>query len=181
MFLHKYFRFCTDWVVLLFVFGQLVDIIREVYQQGRGRFFANNWNCLALATVMSFLLHYVLWWAGRATLMGKLDSMTWETHAQYRSYTIVLTSDCFLAVAILLAFAHNFSFIQVNSTIGPLLQAFIQMLFDVTKFFVYFIFVLLAFVVSFTKLYSQYEKARQHFLSSPTATNKTAGLLHVER
>lgn len=121
-----YFCFRTDWVVLLFVFGQLVDIIKEVYQQGRIRFFSNNWNCLALATLTSFLLHYVFWWAGRVALMGKLDSMTWETHAKYRSYKIVLTSDCFLAVAILLAFAHNFSFIQVNSTIGPLLQAFIK-------------------------------------------------------
>ncbi|KAJ7372248.1 hypothetical protein OS493_019692 [Desmophyllum pertusum] len=172
--------FFIDWVVLLFVLGQLVDIVKEVYHQGRVRFFSNNWNYLAIATVTSFLLHYVIWWAGRTSLKDKLDSMQWENHAQNSSYMAVLTSECFLAVAILLAFAQNFSFVQANSTTGPLLQAFTQMLLDVMKFFFYFIFVFLAFVVSFTKLYLQYEKARQRFVLSPTGTNET-NPLHLER
>ncbi|KAJ7372243.1 Short transient receptor putative channel 1 [Desmophyllum pertusum] len=86
-------RFYTDWVVLLFIFGQLVDIIKEVYQQGKVRFFSNNWNYLAIATVTSFLLHVVIWWTGRAALIEKLDSMTWESHAKDQSYTIVLISE----------------------------------------------------------------------------------------
>ena len=167
-------------MVLLFVLGQLVDIVKEIYHQGRVRFFSNNWNYLAIATVTSFLLHYVIWWAGRTSLKDKMDSMQWENHAQNSSYMAVLTSECFLAVAILLAFAQNFSFVQANSTTGPLLQAFTQMLLDVMKFFFYFIFVFLAFVVSFTKLYLQYEKARQRFVLSPTGTNKT-NPLHLER
>ena len=68
-------------------------------------------------------------------------------------------------MAILLALTQNLSFIQVSSTIGPLLHAFTRMLLDVMKFFFYFIFVFLAFVVSFTKLYLQYAKAKKHFLS----------------
>lgn len=172
--------FYADWVVLIFVLGQLVDIIKEVYQQGRVRFFSNNWNYLTVATVTSFLLHYAFWWAGRAGLRDKLDSMKWESHTKYRSYTMVLFSDCFLAVAVLLAFVQNFSFIQANSVTGPLLQAFKQMLLDVTKFFFYFFFVFLAFVVSFTKLYLQYEKARQYFLMSTAGTNETDPL-HLER
>ena len=111
-------------------------------------------------------------------MIGKLDSLTWKNHATHTSYTIVLFADCVLALAILLAFTQNLSFIQANSTIGPLLHAFIQMLFDVMKFFFYFIFVFLAFVVSFTKLYLQYEKARQFFLSS--GSNQTDPL-HLSR
>ena len=172
--------FYADWVVLIFVLGQLVDIFKEVYQQGRVRFFSNNWNYLTVATVTSFLLHYAFWWAGRAGLRDKLDSMTWESHTKYRSYTMVLLSDCFLAVAVLLAFVQNFSFIQANSVTGPLLQAFKQMLLDVTKFFFYFFFVFLAFVVSFTKLYLQYEKARQYLQMSTAGTNETDPL-HLER
>lgn len=153
--------------------GQLVDIIKEVYQQGRARFFSYKWNYLAVVTVASFLLHYVFWWAGRSVLKTKLDSLTWQNHAKHLSYTIVLTSDCFLSVAILLAFVQNVSFAEANSTIGPLLQAFIKMLFDVMKFFFNFSFVFLAFVVSYTKLYLQYEKAREYFVSSPVGTNIT--------
>ncbi|KAJ7372250.1 hypothetical protein OS493_019694 [Desmophyllum pertusum] len=163
----------TDWIILLFVIGHLVDLVKQVYHKGRVRFFSDYWNYLAVATVMLFLIHYLIWWTGRTALIGKLDSLTWENHAKDQSYTIVLISDCLLAVAILLAFTQNLSYIQANSTIGPLLQAFIKMLFDVMKFFFYFIFVFLAFVVSFTKLYLQYLKAKEHFLSSPGQTNQT--------
>ena len=93
---------------------------------------------------------------------------------------MVSLSDCFLAVAVLLAFVENVSFIQANSVTGPLLQAFKQMLLDVTKFFFYFFFVFLAFVVSFTKLYLQYEKARQFFQTTTAGTNETDPL-HLER
>ena len=172
-------RFYTDWVVLLFIFGQLVDIIKEVYQQGRVRFFSNNWNYLAIATVTSFLLHVVIWWTGRTALIEKLDSMTWESHAKDQSYTIVLISECVFAVAMLLAFTQNLSFIQMKSNIGPLLQAFIQMILDVMKFFVYFLFVFLAFALSFTKLYVQYDKARHHFHLSPTGPE--TGPFHLQR
>lgn len=160
--------------------GHLVDLVKQIYHKGGTRFFSDYWSYLAVTTVMLFLLHYVFWWAGRAALIGKLDSMTWENHAEDRSYTIVLVSDCFFAVAILLAFTQNLSFIQASSTIGPLLEAFTQMLFDVMKFFFYFIFVFLAFVVSFTKLYLQYAKARQYFLSDSMGDNQTDSL-HLQR
>ena len=180
MLIYIYSFFYADWIVAIFVLGQLVDIIKEVYQQGRVRFSSNNWNYLRVATVTSFLLHHVFWWSGRAGLRDKLDTMTWESHTKYRSYPMVLLSDCFFAVAVLLAFAQNFSFIQANSITGPLLQAFKQMLLDVTKFFLYFFFVFLAFVVSFTKLYLQYEKARHYFLL-PTAGANETDPLHLER
>ena len=157
-----------------------MDVVKDVYQQGRVRFFSNKWNYLAVATVTSFVLYYVIWWSARATLKDKLDSLQWENHAQDRSYTVLLVSECLHAVAILLAFAHNFSFIEANAFTGPLLQAFIQMLFDMMKFFFFFIFAFLAFVVSFTKLYLQYEKASHHFLSSPAETDKNYSV-HLDR
>lgn len=144
--------------MLLFVIGHLVDIINDFYQLGRIRFCSNSWNYLAVATVTSFALHYVIWWTGRATLTEKVDSMKWERHAKDPGFKITLVSHCFLAVGILLAFARNLSFIQANASTGPLLHAFIQMLIDVAKFFLYFIFIFVAFAVSFTKLYLPYER-----------------------
>ena len=100
-------------------------------------------------------------------LVNDLDSLEWESHGNHPAYTIMLISECFLAVAILLAFVQNFSFIQANASTGPLLHAFIEMPIDVTKFFLYFIFVFLAFAVSFTKLYLQHERAKQYFNTAP--------------
>lgn len=170
--------FCADCVVLLFVIGLLVDVVKDFYQQGRVRFCSNHWNFLAVASVTSFVLHYVIWWAGRTSLTEKVQN--WETHVKDKGYTVILVSYCFFAVGILLAFAQNLSFIQANSTTGPLLHAFIQMLIDVAKFFLYFIFVFLAFAVSFTKLYLQYDKARRHFKLNEAGTNETDPL-HLER
>ena len=159
-----YFLIFSDWIVLAYVIGHLIDVIKDVYHQGRVHFFSYHWNYLAVASVTSFIIHYVIWWAGRAVLTEKPDSMKWESHATDHGYAIMLVSYCFLAVGILLAFAQNLSFVQANSSTGPLLHAFIQMLIDVAKFFLYFVFVFIAFAVSFTKLYLQYEKARRHFL-----------------
>lgn len=106
--------------------------------------------------------------------------MKWESHAHDRGYATMLVSYCVFSVAILLAFAQNLSFIQANSNTGPLLQAFIRMLIDAAKFFLYFIFVFVAFAVSFAKLYLQYDKARQHFHLNKSGTNQSDPL-HLER
>ena len=162
----------ADWVVVLFVIGLLVDVIRDLYQQGRVRFFSNRYNCIAVMIVTFFVLHYIIWWAGRVALTHSVNSL--EDFANQRSYRIMLLSECFLAVAVLLAFVQNFSFIQANSSTGPLLHAFTQMLMDVGKFFLYFAFIFLAFAVSFTKLYMQYWTAKQYFiLKRAPHTNNT--------
>ena len=98
--------------------------------------------------------------------------MTWESHADNRGYKVILASYCIFAVAILLAFVKNLSFFEANSITGPLLQAFIRMIIDVAKFFLYFIFVFLAFAISLTNLYLQYDKAREHFHQNNSGTSQ---------
>ena len=154
--------------------------MKDFFQQGKSRFFSNYWNYLAIATQAFFILHYVIWWACRTLLSSKQHSTAWENHAADHAYSILLISECFRAVGILLAFVRNFSFIQANSSTGPLLQAFKEMLRDVAKFFFYFFFMFLAFAVSFMQLYSQYEKARKHLLLSSAQLNQTVPL-HLER
>lgn len=170
----------VDWLVLFFVIGLLVEVIKDVYQQGKDRFCSDHWNYLAVALVTSFAIHYSVWWAGRALLAEKVDTMEWETHTR-DGYGVILASYCFFAVGILLSFTRNLSFIQANSITGPLLHAFTQMLVDVARFFLYFVFVFLAFAVSFTKLYLQYDKARRHFHVNIASPNQTTDPLNLER
>lgn len=150
--------------VRIFVIGLLVDLIKDVLQNGRSRFFSYHWNYLASTMVVSFVLGDVMWLIGRVTLPSGFQSLTLEDHAVFRSYTIMLSAESFLSLGILQAFALNLSFLsQENASIGPLLNAFIQMLLDAAKFFFHFVFVFLAFTVSFTKLYSQYNAAKEYF------------------
>ena len=178
--LTKFLLLFKDWIVLVYVIGHLIDVIKDVYQQGRTHFFSSHWNYLAVASVTTFVLHYVIWWTGRSILTDDPQTMKWESHAHDRGYATMLVSYCVFSVAILLAFAQNLSFIQANSNTGPLLQAFIRMLIDAAKFFLYFIFVFVAFAVSFAKLYLQYDKARQHFKLNKSGANQSDPL-HLER
>lgn len=167
-------------MVLLFVIGLLVEVAKDIYQQGKDRFCSDHWNYLSVALVTSFAIHYAVWWSGRALLVEKVDSLTWKTHTK-GGYSVILASYCFFAVAILLSFTRNLSFIQASSITGPLLHAFTQMLVDVARFFLYFVFVFLAFAVSFTKLYLQFDKARRHFHVDAETTNQTTDPLRLER
>ena len=135
--------------------GLTVDLIKDVVQQGRVRFFSYHWNYLAVATVVSYGLGSALWWTSLHFHVVGFGSQ--EEEAKIFSHELEITSNSFRALAILLAFVYNLSFLQANTSIGPLLNAFIQMLFDVAKFFLYFIFVFLAFAVSFNELYTLYE------------------------
>ena len=143
--------------------GLTLDLIKDVVQQGRVRFFSYHWNYLAVATVVSYGLGSALWWTSI-----DFDVVGVLLHGEERfSPELEIASNSFRALAILLAFVYNLSFFQANTSIGPLLNAFIQMLFDVAKFFLYFIFVFLAFAVSFTELYTLYEQEKA-FLVKPT-------------
>ena len=93
---------------------------------------------MALALVTLLVLHHLIWWVGLSILKAQPPPMTWESHADNRGYKVILASYCILAVAILLAFVKNLSFFEANSITGPLLQAFIRMIIDVAKFFLYF-------------------------------------------
>lgn len=121
--------------------GQTVDIIKDIVQQGRVRFFSYHWNYLAVATVVSYDLSYLL-------------------------NQFFLGTDTLRVLALFLAFFNILSFFEANTTIGPLLNAFTQMLIDVAKFFLYFSFVFLAFALSLTELYTLIER-RGYFLAKP--------------
>ena len=139
-----------------FMIGQTVDIIKDIVQQGRLRFFSYNWNYLAVATVVSYDLSYLL------GLSPQVD---------------FIVPDTLRVLALFLAFFNTLSFFEANTSIGPLLNAFTQMLIDVAKFFLYFSFVFLAFALSLTELYTLIER-KGLFLAKP---KQESNLLKLER
>ena len=152
----------TDWFIVFFVIGLLVGVIKDMYQFGRRRFFSNASNCLTVAIVTFFILHYVIWWTSAQDILNEGFKRR-EGFVKHHSYRGLLISEGFICVGVLLAFFHNLFFMQANPSIGPLLRALIEMLIDVAKFFLYFFFIYLAFAVSFTKLYTQYLAGKRYF------------------
>ena len=139
-----------------------MEVVKDLYQFGRRRFFSDAFNCMAVAIVTFFIPHYVIWWATALEILSD-GVKTKEGFLEHPSHKGLLISEGFLSVGVLLAFFYNLSFMQANPTIGPLLRAFIEMLIDVAKFFLYFFFIFLAFAVSFTKLYTQYLAGKRYF------------------
>ncbi|XP_068688951.1 transient receptor potential-gamma protein-like isoform X2 [Montipora foliosa] len=154
----------NDWLVLSFIIGLLVDVIKDLYDFGIRSFFSHVSNRMALATVVFFVSHYIIWWSAWA-VMSRDGVHSPEHYANHELHDIMLVSEGVLAIGILLAFFHNLSFMQASSSIGPLLGAFVEMMYDVGKFALYFFFIFLGFAVSFTKLYTQYLAGRSYFLS----------------
>lgn len=154
----------NDWLVLSFIIGLLVDVIKDLYDFGIRSFFSHVPNRMALATVVFFVSHYIIWWSAWA-VMSRDGAHSPEHYANHELHDIMLVSEGVLAIGILLAFFHNLSFMQASSSIGPLLGAFVEMMYDVGKFALYFFFIFLGFAVSFTKLYTQYLAGRSYFLS----------------
>ena len=136
-------------------------VIKDLYQFGRRRFFSDTFNCMAVAIVTFFIPHYVIWWVTTREILSD-GVKTKEEFLEHPSQGLLI-SEGFISVGVLLAFFYNLSFMQANPTIGPLLHAFIEMLIDVAKFFLYFVFIFLAFAVSFTKLYTQYLAGKRSF------------------
>ena len=152
----------TDWFILLFVIGFVAEVIKDLYQFGRRRFFSDAFNCMTVAIVTFFICHYVIWWVA-AREMLRDGVKTQEGFFEHPSHNGLLISEGFISVGVILAFFYNLSFMQANPSIGPLLHAFIEMLIDVVKFFLYFFFIFLAFAVSCTKLYTQYLAGKRYF------------------
>ena len=141
-----------------------MDVIKDWLQLRRKRFFSYVPNCMALATVVFFVSHYIIWWSAWA-VMSRDGPHAPEHYSNHELHDVMLVSEGVLAIGILLAFFNNLSFVQASSSIGPLLGAFVEMMIDVGKFALYFFFIFLAFAVSFTKLHTQYLAGRSYFLS----------------
>ncbi|KAK2565984.1 Short transient receptor potential channel 5 [Acropora cervicornis] len=116
-----------DWFILLFVIGLLVGVIKDLYQFGRRRFFSYPCNCMTVAIVTFFSLHYVIWWTTAEKILND-GVKTSEGFVKHPPHKGLLISEGFISVGVLLAFIHNLSFMQANPTIGPLLRAFVEIL-----------------------------------------------------
>ena len=132
--------------MLAFVLGLFLQELWEAYQQGVKIYFSKWWNVVAVVTISTFVVAYMMWIIVWQRIYGE-----WQPR---RDPFIV--ADVLYASATVLAFFHLTHVFQVNSTLGPLQLSLYRMLKDVVKFLIIFLMLFIAFGTGVVKVYSYY-------------------------
>ena len=162
----------TERITLIWFAGMAVDIISELAGQTKRvrhklatswmRSFARvlagtGWNAVAIGFVVLTIPTHAMWITG----LGGITDQDIEDLKNHKAPSSVMFKLCLVAIGLysliwLLALIFTASFFVVNSYMGPLLHALVEMVKEVLKFFIFFSLVYFAFSFSFKKLYLVY-------------------------
>ena len=107
-----------------------------------------------------FKLTIFVFYTGEWRVLDKLfNDLTPTT-----TYEIILWSNSFFSIAMVLSFFHFLSVLQVNSYLGPLQLSLYRLFGDVLKFLLFFGMIFVSFGLGIRRLYSQYVIAQRHFI-----------------
>ncbi|EDO48346.1 predicted protein, partial [Nematostella vectensis] len=148
-FLLKFLFNFSDILITIWIFGLIVQELKDMWRQGKERYLSQWWNLVTLAMLGLFIISGILWVAGSALSVSKEGSLA-------ESYRFILLANAFFTIGVLLAFLHFSNAVQVNSTLGPLQLSLVKMVKDILKFLLLFFLIYLAFVVALRRVYSQY-------------------------
>ena len=169
----------------MYVIGYCLDIGIELYYTGRSQYFSNWHRYVFVSMVAAFVMYYLTWLAGYIGLQYCTNPTCTAPFQRVYFYDVVLTSYSFYTIGILLSFVYLLSSIQFNRTLGPLLMTLLHMLQDVKNFFLFFLVLFAAFVVSLKKLYLQYVQSSARFFqghdNSTRHHHKMSGYVIVKK
>ena len=164
----------VDVLIMLWIAGMLFQEAKEAYRQGRERYLSQYWNLVTLFMLGLFVASGVLWLAGY--FMAVSGNKTWAipvnkvfgTSTKEIAYRLILLSNAFFSIGMVLSFFHASNYFQVSSVLGPLQLSLVNMIRDISKFLFLFLLLFLAFGWAERKVYSQYVQARETFVGNTT-------------
>ncbi|XP_032221589.1 short transient receptor potential channel 3 [Nematostella vectensis] len=172
-----------DILITIWIFGLIVQELKDMWRQGKERYLSQWWNLVTLAMLGLFIISGILWVAGSALSVSKEGSLAVSfqqvlglTEGIKESYRFILLANAFFTIGVLLAFLHFSNAVQVNSTLGPLQLSLVKMVKDILKFLLLFFLIYLAFVVALRRVYSQYVWAGKTFLNQTSTTSEFASV-----
>jgi len=149
------------------VAGITVQEVKQARYHGMERYLAEWWHLAVILMIIFYILAAVLWIVGYA--FAASDSGEWTIHVRHllgstslRPYHLLLLSNSFYSLALVLTFFEASHFLQVNSTLGPLHLSLMMMTKDIARFLVLFALNFCAFALAMRKLYSQYVQTSTH-------------------
>ncbi|XP_020604076.1 short transient receptor potential channel 3-like [Orbicella faveolata] len=163
-----------DVLIALWIAGLLFQEAKEAYRQGKERYFSQYWNVVTLFMLGMFVISGLLWLAGFfLSVEGKGTSEipvreAFGISAKESAYRLILLSNAFFSIGLVLSFINASNSFQVNSVLGPLQLSLVKMIRDIAKFLFLFLLLFLAFGWAERKVYSRYVQAREAFTGNAT-------------
>ncbi|KAK2565875.1 Short transient receptor potential channel 5 [Acropora cervicornis] len=143
----------------IWVAGITVQEIQKVLKHGMDRYLSEWWHLALIPMIAFYIIATVLWIVGYAFAVS--NSGDWTVHvrdlvgnAPVGSYNLLLLSNSFYSLALMLTFFEASHFLQVNSTLGPLHLSLMMMVKDIVRFLALFGLNVLAFALAMRRLYS---------------------------
>ena len=167
--------FClVDVLITLWIAGLLLQEAKEAFRQGKERYFSQYWNFVTLFMLGMFVISGLFWLTG--FFLSVEDKGTsaipvreaFGISANKSAYRLILLSNAFFSIGLVLSFISASNSFQVNSVLGPLQLSLVKMIRDIAKFLFLFLLLFLAFGWAERKVYSQYVQAREAFTGNAT-------------
>ncbi|XP_068733231.1 short transient receptor potential channel 4-like [Montipora capricornis] len=159
----------------IWVFGITVQEIKHVKNQGVDRYLCEWWHLAIIPMITLYILAAGLWIVGYACAVS--DSGGWTVHVRdllgstsLGPYRLLLLSNSFYALALVLTFFEASHVFQVNSVLGPLHLSLMMMGKDILRFLALFALNVFAFALAMRKLYSQYVHTSHHITELKNGT-----------
>ena len=155
--------------------GITVQEIKKVKHQGVDRYLSEWWHLPIIPMIASYVLAGSLWLVGYAFAVS--DSGEWTVDVDYLlkdtsivPYRLLLLSNSFYVLALVLTSSEALHFFQVNSVLGPLYLSIVMMVKDILRFLAIFGLGFFAFALAMRKLYSQDVQTSNHTTESKNGT-----------
>ena len=147
---------------------------KELFRQGKERYFSQLWNIVSLAMLGLFVLAGAFWLTGYVMIVSGEGvwvipiRVVFGGSQQETAYRLILISNGLFALGLVLSFFQASNLFQVSSVLGPLQLSLINMTRDIAKFLFLFLLLYLAFGWAERKVYSQYALAREELVGNAT-------------
>lgn len=162
-------------IIGIWVVGITVQEAKQALYQGMERYLGEWWHLAVIPMILFYILAAVLYIVGYASIAS--DSGEWAVHVRHLvgktslgPYQLLLLSNSFYSLALVLTFFEASHLLQVNSTLGPLHLSLMMMVKDIVRFLALFAFNVCAFALAMRKLYSQYVQTSTHVATNNNST-----------
>lgn len=166
--------YLVDGLIALWIASLLFQEAKEAHRQGKERYFSQYWNLVTLFMLGMFVISGLFWLAGFfLSVEGRgTDAIpvreAFGRSAKESAYRLILLSNAFFSIGMVLSFISASNLFQVNSVLGPLQLSLVKMIREIAKFLFLFLLLFLAFGWAERKVYSQYVQAREAFTGNAT-------------
>ncbi|KAJ8913569.1 hypothetical protein NQ315_017120 [Exocentrus adspersus] len=142
-------------VIMVFVAGNVWNVVRMLILEGPTRFFRKLWNWHAVINNCLFILTFLFWLASYFDAVHN-DQVDLERKYWHQLDPLLIAEGCF-AIATIMSFFRLIFFCRLNYYMGPLQISLGKMCADLAKYIIVFTIVILSFSAGLCRFYQPYD------------------------